>query len=417
MKNFRKLCAGLCFFLTAAAVNAKSQLLLPPTSSIPASYFGMHIHRATEGTQWPLVPFGSWRLWDANVGWSSLEKDGKGRWWFGRLDQYVQLADKNNVDLVLTLGLTPAWASARPAEPSNYKPGNAAEPRNIQDWKDYVRTVATRYKGRIHYYEIWNEPNYAGFYSGSVAKMVELTRVAAETLKSVDPAIKVISPPVTGTGRHLLWLDQFLKLGGGQYIDIVGYHFYVPKSKPEAMLPVIAAVRRIADQNKIGSKPIWNTETGWWIANTDGTPETGGVMPDWTRLTPDQGAAYMTRAMLLGWASGVERFYWYSWDHKAMGMIEPSTAEFKPIAEVYKIAANYLIGSRILSCVIDVDGVSYCKIQRQSATTCVAWVSGDIPSVKWTLPATCSDQNLSSKSKSNADVIVTTMPSEVWVKH
>ena len=62
------------------------------------------------------------------------------------------------VDLVLTLALSPTWASARPTEASPYFKGSAAEPGDIRQWEDYVRTVAERYKGRIMLYEIWNEP-------------------------------------------------------------------------------------------------------------------------------------------------------------------------------------------------------------------------------------------------------------------
>ena len=32
---------------------------------IPKTYFGMHIHRADSITDWPVVKFGTWRLWDS----------------------------------------------------------------------------------------------------------------------------------------------------------------------------------------------------------------------------------------------------------------------------------------------------------------------------------------------------------------
>ncbi|PIX97174.1 MAG: hypothetical protein COZ24_06665 [Hydrogenophilales bacterium CG_4_10_14_3_um_filter_63_21] len=270
---------------------------------MPDSYFGMHIHRAVlpqpwlpnsdKLTPWPAVEFGSWRLWDAYVAWPSLEPE-KGKWNFATLDKYVAMAKLTGVDPLMPLGLIPAWASARPDEPSGYRPGNAAEPRDIEAWRNYVRTVATRYKGRIRAYELWNEVNIKHFYSGNPEKLVELARVAYETLKAVDPEIIVVSPSVVGAGGHLKWLDDYLAKGGGQYADVISYHFYVPKDAPEAMLPLIRQVQAIMRKHKQDHKPLWNTETGWWIANTDGTPEDAGIVG---------GGQERFRLIVLGYAS------------------------------------------------------------------------------------------------------------------
>src|SRR5580704_5261031 len=117
------------------------QVYMGPNHPITAQYFGMHIHHTASGTPWPPVQFGSWRLWDSGVAWPQLEPQ-LGKWDFTLLDRYVQLAAQHHVEIVLTLGLTPAWASARPQEPSAYSRGNAAEPRSLADWEDYVRVVA-----------------------------------------------------------------------------------------------------------------------------------------------------------------------------------------------------------------------------------------------------------------------------------
>ncbi len=172
----------------------------------------MHVHHAASGTSWPAVSFADWRLWDAGVTWPQLEP-ARGKWDFNLLDRYTQLAAERNVDILLTLGLTPAWASARPNEPSAYGKGNAAEPRQLADWEEYVRIVATRYKGVIHNYEIWNEPNVKGTFTGNPQAMVELSRAAYRVLKSVDPTITVVSPAATA-GDGAAWLDEYLHRGG-----------------------------------------------------------------------------------------------------------------------------------------------------------------------------------------------------------
>jgi beta-glucosidase/6-phospho-beta-glucosidase/beta-galactosidase len=41
-------------------------------------------------------------------------------------------------------------------------------------WRTFVRAVATRYKGQIEAYEIWNEPNLKMFWTGSVEQLVTI---------------------------------------------------------------------------------------------------------------------------------------------------------------------------------------------------------------------------------------------------
>ena len=62
--------------------------------------------------------------------------------------------------------------------------------------------------------------------------MADLSRVAYQTLKSIDSTITVVSPSAT-TDSGVSWLDQFLQQGGCQYSDVFGYHFYVTPEPPE----------------------------------------------------------------------------------------------------------------------------------------------------------------------------------------
>lgn len=317
---------------------------------IPRAFFGMHFHRADTTTRWPAVPIGSWRLWDAMVAWPQLQP-APGKWDFQRLDRYVAMAKLTGASILLPLGLTPNWASARPGEKSSYSPGNAAEPRDIEDWKRYVQKVAERYKGKIRDYEIWNEVNVPDFYSGSVETMVTLTREAYRIIKAVDPDNRLVSPSVVGGGRDPLWLDEFLQKGGGRYIDIVGYHFYVPKGAPETMIPLVRQVQGIMAKHRIGDKPLWNTETGWLIQNSEQPIEPGSYNPAiWKVIDEHEASAYLARALIVSWAAGVRRFYWYAWDSGTMGFIEPNSKRTKAPAVAFGTIVGWLEGSRMNDC-------------------------------------------------------------------
>jgi endo-1,4-beta-mannosidase len=230
----RALTFGLTLVLLAAPYGSGigSRHILTPLQPIPPSYFGMHIQHtvisveAAPLTPWPSVTVPEWRLWDARVTWPEIEPQ-KGKWRFATLDKSVAIAREHNAKVVLTLGFTPHWASARPQEFVGYNPGWAAEPADFKDWRVFVRTVATRYKGRIHIYEIWNEPNLTKIYwTGSTEQMIALGREADQIIKSIDPSAILVSPSAT-SDDGLKWLSEFLSKGGRQYVDVIGYHFYV----------------------------------------------------------------------------------------------------------------------------------------------------------------------------------------------
>lgn len=331
----------------------------------------MHIHRADEGTPWPTASFGSWRLWDASVSWSNLEPK-KNQWEFQKLDKYVAISKLTNVEILLTLGLTPRWASSRPDEPSAYGPGLAAEPREMNDWRNYVRTIARRYKGRIRTYEIWNEPNAPAFFSGQKEQLLALQKVAYEELKAVDPANILVGPAATENYR---WLDSYLNLGAGQYADVISYHFYNPREEPEKLVERISQVKSIMRKHGIEHKPLWNTETGWRIDNSDGTQETLGVDQRWQRLKPRDAAGVVMRALLLGRAAGLDRFYWYAWDNQNMGLIEPGSKQLKLAGQAYKQAYEWMVGATVQECGLS-DPVWICDLRDQGgAQFRVVWVT------------------------------------------
>lgn len=359
--------------------------LNPPAAPVPRTYFGLHIHRADAGTPWPPVGFGSWRLWDAYTTWPMLEPH-RGAWDFKRLDKYVAMARLTGVDILLPLGLSPAWASARPDEPSAYKPGNAAEPREMDDWRNYVRTVAERYKGRIRYYELWNEPNLRNFYSGSVETMLQLARETYTILKQVDSQNMLAAPAATEGGKQLDWLDRYLVLGGGQFMDVLSHHFYVPREAPEKMLPVVEDVRKIMARHGVANKPLWNTETGWWMENGDGTDSRPAPFTTWKKLGLAEAAAYVSRSLILGWAAGMERFYWFAWDNHSMGLIEPSTKTLKPAGLAFARTREWLQGSVMTNCEVS-EGVWICTLNRPGGGKArIAWLEKDTTR-QWSPPA------------------------------
>jgi GH35 family endo-1,4-beta-xylanase len=342
------------FCLSRAAVQ-----LTPPAQPIPATYFGMHF--LAGNNPWPSVPVGAWRLWDTSTRWPDLEPS-QGRWQFTGLDKDLGLAQQHNTDVLLTLGVTPQWASAHPDVKSGWQqPGLTSEPRSLDDWQALVRQVATRYKGRIHAYEIWNEPNLKQYWMGNTDQLIALVRSAHDVIKSIDPDALVVSPAAT-TSAGVGWLDEFLSKGGGQYVDVIGYHFYVFPQPPEAMTDLIQRVKQTMSKNGVGNKPLWCTELGW----SDPKP-----FP-----SDDLAAAYVARSYTLGWAAGVSRLYWYAWDnHKwaSLQMTEADNQTLKPAGQADGVIQQWLADSRMDYCNKSDDNTWSCQLERDGAKKWIVW--------------------------------------------
>ncbi|HEV2281550.1 MAG TPA: hypothetical protein VGX75_04065 [bacterium] len=367
----------------AAAGAAFDGRLAPPAGPVPPALFGLNVINLEWGAGWPTVPFYGWRT--GHSSWWHLEP-ARDQWQFGQLDRDVALAQRHHVELLLILDSTPTWASARPGEPgccgSHAPPGKNAEAARLEDWQRYVRTVAARYRGRVHAYELWNEPN-EGFFTGTVAALVELDRVAYQALKQVDPAITVVSPAFTWHGGEgVRYLDRYLALGGAQYADAVGFHFYVAPRPPEAMLPRIQAAEDVLAKHGVAGKPLWNTETGWNILNHDKNPapEEFAGKP----LTDVEAAGVVARSYLLSWAAGVARLYWYTWGDQAMALNEYDGRTPKLAATAYAVAQRWLIGARVTSCASDAAGTWVCELARTGGPARVLWNPGR--TVEYTVP-------------------------------
>ena len=337
--------------------------LRTPTTTIPDTYFGLHIHHLDRPvpTPWPAMPVPTWRLWDADVNWADIQPS-KGQWQFDRLDRYVLQAQKHGTRILFPLGGTPTWASAQPRMPSNYQLGFTAEPANTEDWRTFVRTVVMRYKHRIQAYEIWNEPNLRDFWTGSMDQMLELTREASEIIRALDPEAVLVSPAATAD-YGIRWLEDFLKKGGGKYVDVIGYHFYVnPHTRlPEEMVPLVQLVRQILAENGVAEKPLWNTETGW--------------LPPAKFASEEMAAAFLARAYILAWATGIQRFYWYAWDNRSLAIVTFQEGEGRITAagRAYKVMEEWLVGARMDSCTQSADGLWTCELNRSGKKEWIVW--------------------------------------------
>jgi len=346
-------------------------------------FFGIHVHHLAlhageqrAVTSWPDLPFAGLRLWDSGTLWSEVVP-ARGQWRFVRMDAYVNAATAMGADLLYTLGGTPRWASARPDEPGPYGPGCAAEPADLAHWEDYVRFVFRRYRGRIAAYEVWNEPNFSeiprdrgapGFYTGSLAVMLEMTRIARRALNELDPDARLCTPGfVNGPDR----LEMILAGGGARWVQAIDYHLYARDA--DQLLDQIAELRAVMRRQGVSALPLWNTEFG------NETWDRSEALPPGATVTTDtQAAAKLAQFMVINAAAAVDRCYYYAWDNERSGMFDRGGRpgpRHAAMARVQSWLDGAVVGPLRLAA-----GNTSCELRRAGRLQVVLWSdSGSAP--------------------------------------
>jgi hypothetical protein len=334
--------------LAAAPAQAAAPAKNLKGTVVDRSLFGMHIFNLQNGV-WPTVPVGSVRLWDTETTWSSVETSQNVFDWT-KLDAAVATAEKNGMhDILMVLAGTPAWATDDPAAggTAGVLPGAAGMPKNVADWEDWVRQVATRYKGRITAYQPWNEANLTTFSTGTPAEMADLTKRAYDIIKSIDPKATVVAPS-TGTrlgGPFKKFYPAFLaELKARNWpVDVFAAHTY-PASLGTPVDRGYLAKLWESTLAAAGAPdlPLWDTENNFGLAGP------GAANPD-QDIEGQTAASWTARTYLDALRLGISRVYWYSWGPD-LDLVGIQMHEGTPAAVAYKTLQDWIVGATFQGC-------------------------------------------------------------------
>ena len=251
----------------------------------------------------PMPPTGPIRIWDAGVVWADLEKQ-RGVWDWQKLDSLVMSAGTRSIMIVL--GHPPAWAAGggTDGKQAAWMPaGSNRPPANMTIWRNYVRAVVTRYKDKVRYYQVWNEPADKRFYSGTFSELGTFTKVAYQVIKSVDSNIQVISPPLQPRRQAAfktkgVYIMKALKDAGNPF-DIWACHIYPQKTEGvEGFIRDVSAVKAAIGPTK---KPLWITECNYNLGGI-GNPYPSKAQVSLTSITKNAATKL-----------DIGRIYWYAY--------------------------------------------------------------------------------------------------------
>lgn len=222
---------------------------------IPNSYFGGHMDAINLG--WHLkqarrLGVQSARCHDMMqwTWWDRVQPEGPDQWRWA--DDYQKQVDALGFQTSGEFLWVPKWAQ-NPSAPAAVNPATYP-PADLDAFGRYVYETVSHYKGSIHVWEMWNEPHYSGFFSGTPAQYAEMLKVAYRGAKRADPTCTVMG----GGGVNMQsmgWIAAMLKAAGGNCMDAFSIHYLNPDTAKTDMAWLHEQLASVGFKG-----PIWNSE-------------------------------------------------------------------------------------------------------------------------------------------------------------
>jgi hypothetical protein len=293
------------------------------TAASPAS-FGINIH-APQGSE---LASQLDRVKAAGLGWVRIDfiwaavETRKGKYDWRAYDALAAAAKARGLQVFATIAYTPAWAT------------DGAEitgvPRNPDDWRRFCFRAAKRYRGKITYWGLWNEPNLKQFWSGSRDQYIDIIlKTGADAVHTGNPAAQVGGPELAHlTSNGAVWYDWLRQslLAAGDRLDFITHHLYDNDGNRDVtaklndstlfgdhpsrwdILP--PSVREVLESTGWSDKPVWLTETGWESSRVGESRQAGyyaGLLNDW--LTGRRGQDWISKIFFYEFKDGSDGSY------------------------------------------------------------------------------------------------------------
>ncbi|NJO06464.1 MAG: glycosyl hydrolase [Chloroflexaceae bacterium] len=282
-----------------AAPEAMREPVGPPS-------FGINSHLATRYPDPTAMDVPAQTLADLNITWvredfhwHRIQYD-RDVWDWTFTDAAMRALLKEDIQVLGVLGPSVGWATPytgdNPHDVSFYAP-------DPELFLDYVRAVVARYRRYVKHWEIWNEPDHPYFWQPEPDPVAyaDLLKRTSAVIKEIDPDAQVV---IGGFNPfNTTFVRTVAEEGAWDSFDILALHPYVDPYTPEEGNLAAALDIAHALNYQYGERPIWVTEIGW--ASGPGDRDAIGFTDE------TEQASFLVRSLLLLWANGAERIFWY----------------------------------------------------------------------------------------------------------
>ena len=155
----------------------------------------------------------------------------------------------------------------RLGESASDNKSKALPPKNFTKWAEICKHIVMHYNDgwchgyhfNIKYWEIWNEPDLKGFWSGTAEDYYGLYEITAKTLKEYDASLKIGGPCVASI-KNENFTSEFLNYVVSHNIPIDFFSWHMYDSNPYNLYKASLYVRKLLDSYSLHDCENINTE-------------------------------------------------------------------------------------------------------------------------------------------------------------
>ncbi len=329
------------------------------------------VHKAQDaGSRWDRFDFNWHNLETSDGVWDPVVRDG-----YDTLVNDLHAAEMNMVGILLW---TPDWAATggvtglplpgfdqRPSDwhaPAPHDPmsplvASAAssppqglylpwdDPNNY--WGRFVYKVVDRYDDKVKHWEMWNEPEWPYFWTGTSTDYAQLLKVGYQATKAACPDCTVLFG-----GLHYWMNTNYYKWvlntldddpdapDNNYFFDVMSVHLY---SRSSSIYNEVNNIRSGMTTYNVADHPIWLTETGVPVWGDDAVAPKAKY--DYA-ATQNEAAAYVIQSYANGWVSEIERYFFFRTNDADMGEyfgLIRNDHSLRPAYVAYQVATTHLI--------------------------------------------------------------------------
>jgi hypothetical protein len=283
---------------------------LEPRTPIPAAdFYGINFVAPFEPWASLAVESGAGTVrWQFN--WRDIETN-PGVYEWGTTDAHIAAWISAGLRIHALLHNPPDFAKVNPG--SGLVPTNLNLPWNdpANGWAQYCYRFASRYRGQIASYEIWNEPDLNQYWEGTPQEYFYAMKGCYLAIKAADP-----NSTVAMAGMAILvernFMPEVMRLAAvdpqgpanNYFFDVANIHMY---ADPDLVYSLTTYTRRFLNTYGMSDKPIWITETNVALRGAGRVPD----VPDWGHASEDEQGWYVVQAAANAFAGGAQRLMFF----------------------------------------------------------------------------------------------------------
>ena len=213
----RHVLRGLCA-IAALAFPLAGRAQSPPVNGWTMSPFGIGACNQTSQELEKWIPqmeeIGLKVLRTFRSNWDAVEPE-EGKWNWPLVDKQMAYLSEHHIEFGGLLLGSPSWNTKD-------KPGTLPV-NNLPAWSNYVSELVKHCKGRVKYWEVWNEPpNFTGK-DQTAADYAKIVAASYDAAKAADPNCLV---GLAAKSAHVNYLEQVIKAGAKGHYDYIVLHPY-----------------------------------------------------------------------------------------------------------------------------------------------------------------------------------------------